>query len=311
MAGSLMSNERTGMSSLPYVMASLPPLFWAGNFVVARFFHEEIPPFQMSFWRWVIALAILLAWAAPLMRGQRETILAEWPRLALLGLIGVTGFNCLIYLGLGHTTVVNGALINAMMPVVTFFFAALLIGERVHGRQIAGLILCIVGVATIAARGEPGRLVQLGFDRGDLLILTGVLCWALYTVMIRWKPTGLPLPVFLAVTTLFGVLFHLPFVVWEAGQTTMTVTSANLLALLYLGIFPSLLAYILWARAVAALGPGKAGMFMYLMPLFSTVMAVLLLGEQLRLFHGVGALLIFAGIVIVTRRQAAAVKTAT
>ncbi len=284
-----------------YLFGILPPLFWAGNFFVARMFHEAIPPFQMSFWRWMLALAIVIVIAMPQLRQNRAVIRREWPFLAFLGAIGVTAFNCLIYLALNHTTVVNGALINSLMPVLTFLIALGLIGDRLSPRQVIGVVVCLAGAVVIVARGDPAQLAALDVNPGDLLVLCGVAFWALYTVLIKWKPTKLPLLAFLAVTTAFGVLLHLPFVAWEFNRMGgFALDLPNLSALVYLAVFPSLLAYIFWNRAVAAFGPGRTGTFMYLMPIFSALLAVGFLGESFRLFHLAGLVLIFAGIALVT-----------
>lgn len=292
-----------------YLFAMLPPLFWAGNFLVARMFHEVIPPFQMSFWRWLMALLIILPFTSRALSANIGTIRQELGFLVFLGAIGVAAFNCFIYAALQHTTVVNASLINSLMPVATFLFALVFIGDRLSPRQMLGVLICVAGAMFIIARGEIGLLTSLSFNAGDMLVLFGLTFWALYTVMIRWRKTVLPPMVFLTVTIAFGVLCHLPFVAWEyAGQGGFPPSAGNLAALLYLAIFPSLLAYIFWNRAVTALGPGRTGLFMYLMPIFSTLLAVLLLGEEFRFFHLAGMALIFLGIALVTRPPAAKSK---
>ncbi len=288
---------------LATLMAALPPLFWAGNFLVARIMHEAIPPIQMSFWRWLLALVILLPFV---MRGvitHRHLLRKEAGFLLLLGAIGVTAFNCLIYTALHHTTVVNAALINSLMPVATILFAFMLLGDRIGPRQAGGIALAILGALLIIARGDPSGLLRLELNRGDLLVLAGLMFWAGYTVLIRWRPTGLPLPVFLAAIIATGALFHLPFMAWElATRGGFSVGTGEIAALVYFAVFPSILAYIFWNRAVATLGPGRTGTFMYLMPIFSAILGVTLLGEAFRGFHALGFLLIVIGIALVTRQ---------
>ena len=297
-----------------YLFGILPPLFWAGNFFLARMFHQAIPPVQMSFWRWVLALAILLAFGFPQFRGNLPALRREWPYLAFLGASGVTAFNCLIYVALHHTTVVNASLINSLMPMLTILIAFALIGDPLSLRQLAGLAFCIIGAAVIVARGDLAHLAGLEVNPGDLLVLCGVGFWALYTVLIKWRPTRLPLLAFLAVTTAFGVLFHLPFLAWELRHAgAFAFVLPNIAAVVYLAIFPSLLAYIFWNRAVADFGPGRTGMFMYLMPIFSTLLAVAFLDEAVRLFHLAGLALIFGGIALATRpmRRPPAMRSAS
>jgi drug/metabolite transporter (DMT)-like permease len=285
-----------------YVLAIMPPLFWAGNFFVARLFHEAIPPFQMSFWRWVLALGIMLPFSLRAVIAARATIRDELGSLMLLGGVGVAAFNCLIYVALQHTTVVNAALINSLMPVATFLLALVFIGDRLAPRQIAGVGICAAGALFIVLQGQMSNLSGITVNRGDVLVLAGLTCWALYTVLIRWRKTALPPLVFLTLTIAFGVVLHLPLVFWEISMRgTFTANAQNMAALLYLAIFPSLLAYIFWNRAVAALGPGTTGLFMYLMPIFSTFFAMLFLEEAFRSYHFIGMVLIFSGIALVTR----------
>ena len=290
-----------------YLFAVLPPLFWAGNFLIARMFHDAMPPLQMSFWRWLLAFLVIVPFTARALIGSLPAIRRELGFLIFLGAIGITAFNSFIYAALQYTTVVNAALINSLMPVVTFLFALVFIGDRLSPRQMLGVVLCIAGALFIVARGELDLLLAFSLNAGDVLVLAGLTFWALYTVLIRWRKTALPPLVFLTVTIGFGVLFHLPLIAWEySRQGGFALNAANAAALAYLAIFPSLLAYIFWNRAVAALGPGKTGLFMYLMPIFSTVLAVLLLGEAFRFYHLAGMVLIFFGIAMVTRAAAAA-----
>lgn len=288
------------------LLAALPPLFWAGNFLVARAMRDAIPPFQMSFWRWALALAFLLPFVWSAAWRERSLLRRELGFLALLGAVGVTAFNCFVYTALHHTSVVNGALINSLMPAVTFLFALGLLGERLAVRRVLGLAVSLLGAATIAAGGQPERIADLAFNHGDLLVLCGLIFWAAYTVLIRWRRTQLSPLVFLTATVGLGTLFHVPLVAWELG--TSGGFSLNLrsgAALAYLAVFPSILAYVFWNRAVAALGPGRTAIFMHLMPLFSVALAVIFLGEPVHAHHAVGALLIVSGITFVTRPAAA------
>lgn len=285
-----------------YIFAVLPPLFWSGNFLIARVMRHDIPPIQMSFWRWTMAFLILLPFAAAQFRGQGPQIREEFRFLLLLGAVGITAFNCFLYSALHHTTVVNAALINSLMPVVTFIFALILLRERLRPVQIGGVILAILGAVLIIARGDFGALASFTLNRGDLLVMGGLTFWAAYTVLIRWRPTKLPLRVFLAITIGIGALLHLPLVAWEMAQVGgVAVSWETGASVLYFAIFPSLLAYVIWNKAVAAIGPGRTGMYMYLMPFFGAVFGVWLLGEPFLFYHLAGIALIFAGITFVNR----------
>lgn len=286
-----------------YIMAALPPLFWSGNFLIARIMHADIPPIQMSLARWTLALVLIAPFGLAQWRANVPRLRAELPFLIVLGGVGITAFNCFIYAALHYTTVVNAALINTLMPVVTFVLAALILRDRLGRRALAGVAVAVGGAALIILRGRVTELAGVELNRGDLLVIGGVCFWALYTVLIRWRRTALPLNLFLTVTIFFGVLIHLPFVAAEVATVGgFRPTWAALAAIVYFAVFPSLAAYILWNKAVAALGPGRTGMFMYLMPAFSAALGVGFLGEAFHLYHAAGIALIFAGIFLVTRK---------
>ena len=179
-------------ATLPTIfLAAFPPLFWAGNFFIGRLFSEVAPPFQLSFWRWVLAVTVLLPFSFPALMRLGPVVRREWPYLALLGALGVTGFNCLIYLALDYTSLASGAVTNATLPIMTLVIAAVLLSQPISRRQIAGLVVCVLGTAIIISRGSMEELLALNLQAGDLIVLAGVLCWSLYTVLIRWRPSAL------------------------------------------------------------------------------------------------------------------------
>lgn len=291
---------------LAYVIAALPPLFWAGNFLIARIMRDDIPPIQMSFWRWVLALAIMLPFAWSSLRLDRSRLREEWPFLALLGAIGVTAFNCFIYTALHHTTVINAALVNSLLPVVTIILAWVLLGERIFPLRALGITVSLVGAVLVIARGDLLALGDLEVGRGDILVVLGMSFWALYMVLVRRRPLGLKPLSLLGATTVFGIVFHLPFVLVETTASGIFVpTLHSLPALIYFAIFPSILAYVFWNRSIATLGPATTGMFMHLMPIFSAILAAALLGERLAWYHPVAFIVIVGGILLATRRPSA------
>lgn len=288
-----------------YLLAGLPPLFWAGNFVVARLMRDEIPPIQMSLWRWVAAAVLLLPFAAGDMRRDWPRIRGNLPFLVLLAVVGVTAFNSLIYVALHHTTVLNGALINSLMPVVTFVLAFFLLRERLSPRQLTGIVISLVGAVVVITQGRPLAALTLSLNRGDLLVLVGLSCWALYTTLVKWRPPRLQPLALLGVTFWLGALFHLPLVAWEISQQGgFQPSTSSLSAILYLAVFPSILAYVIWNRCIVLLGPGRTGMFMHLMPIFSGALAVSFLGERLGMYHLVAFSLVVFGIWLVTHPAA-------
>ena len=300
-AGSTVEASASAIPPLAYALAVLPPLFWSGNFLIARLMRDAIPPVQMSFWRWMLALLILLpfCWRA---------IVESWPRirgnlpfLALLGAIGVTAFNCFVYSALHHTTIVNAALVNSLLPVVTFLLAYAILKQKLAPKQLLGIAISLCGVILVICSGDPRRLLSFIPNEGDILVFAGMSCWALYTVLIRWRSAGLPPMAFLGVTVLFGVLFHLPAVAWEhAAQGGFRPTAPIIASLVYFAVFPSILAYIFWNRSVAVLGPGKTGMFMHLLPPLSALLGFVVLGEPIAWFHVTSFAIIVLGSWLVT-----------
>jgi drug/metabolite transporter (DMT)-like permease len=248
---------------------------------------------------------VLLPFALPQAATRRAELARELPWLATFGVVGIAAFNCFVYAALHYTTVVNGALINALTPVMTFLIALAMLDEPMPPRRLLGLALSLAGALAIISRGEAAALADLTFNRGDVLVLIGSAFWALYTVLLRWRPTRLPPILFLAATIGFGALVHLPLLAWEMTTAGVFVLDARTAAaLLYLGIFPSVLAYILWNRAVVVLGPSRTAMYLYLMPVFAALLAIVFLGETFYAYHALGILLIFAGIALVTRTPA-------
>ena len=288
---------------MSYLLLTLAPLFWAGNFVVARGIHEIVPPLSLAFWRWVLALGIyLLLFGRPML--QKKALLGtHWKLLALLGLMSVTNFTIFIYLALRATTVVNTALVNSFYPILIVVFSWIGFRDRVTLRQAAGILISLAGLFWILSRGRPAMLLGLHFSAGDLYTLAAGINWALYSVLLRKKPPGLDHFAFLGAIMLFGTLFLVPFYIGGmfAGQGfAPSVTAVG--AILYVAVFPSILSYLCWNRGVENVGANKAGIFVHLIPVFAILLAVLLLGEKLQVYHIAGMVLIFTGIFLTTLR---------
>jgi drug/metabolite transporter (DMT)-like permease len=288
-------------SRLFYILSVFPPLFFAGNFFVARLMTNDIPPFQMSFWRWACAFAMLLPFSSTHLQAASKAIRDEWRFLFLLSAIGVTGFNCLVYYALHLTTVVNAALVNSLMPVVTFVLAVAVLHERFSPQQLTGVAISLAGAAVLITRGMLANIAEVTFNRGDVLVLIGVSLWAGYSILIRMRPSKLEPLVFLTLTAGIGSALHIPLIAWEYVTIGGFAINFSVVAsVLYLAVFPSILAYIFWNRSVATLGPAKTSMFMHLMPVFSAVLAVTFLGETVHPYQIFGFALVFCGLYLVT-----------
>jgi len=289
----------------PYLLLTLASLFWAGNWVVGRAMRNDIPPVATGFWRWVVALLILLPFAAPELKRNWRVVRANWFTLALLGGLGAMLFNTMIYVGLQYTAATNGVLFNSVTPILIILMSWLAFRERLGAWQTIGVVLSLVGGAVIVARGEPQILAALRLNRGDLWLISAMLLWALYTIVLRRRPPGLSAIGFLAAMLLLGLPLLLPFYLWELftrGGFALSVPAVAALA--YYATLPSIVAYLFWNRGVAQIGPNKAGLFVHLMPVFGALLSVIFLGERLYPYHFVGAAMIFGGIWLTTRRSA-------
>jgi len=288
---------------LAYVGLVLTPLFWAGNAVVARGTVENIPPLSMSFWRWIIALAILLPFGFPGVWRHRQVIRQRFGSMLALATFSVAAFNSLLYFAATTTTATNIALINATIPIFVALLAWILLGDRTRPIQALGIALAIIGIITVVARGDIAVLTGLQAQPGDLIMVAAVFSWGLFSVLLRRQAVPLPALTFLTTQILLGTLVILPFYLTDlfffAGGFDLSRDTA--LPLLYFAIFPGILAYGFWNHGVHKIGPARAAIFMYLTPVFASVLAGVFLGESLGVFHIIGGLLILAGLLLATQ----------
>lgn len=295
-------------SSIRVALAGLllATLCWSGNALVARAFAGEIPPFALSFWRWSLALVLLLPFVArPLWQHRTALRAAGWRLLVLAGL-GIAGYNSLLYAAAQTTAAINITLVNTCLPLMTFIGAGLLLGEWPQRRAWWGMAVAVIGLLVLISKGRWASLASLAFNKGDLIMLLAVADWALYSLLLRrWAHYLLPIPALalLGMLMLLGVPLILPFYLYELAQGAhFSVTPHNLAAIGYTAIFASLLAYLAWNHAIRVIGAAKAALSNYLMPVFTAVLGWLLLGEGLQPYHWLGATLIFTGLLLGSQR---------
>jgi drug/metabolite transporter (DMT)-like permease len=279
------------------LLLALTALFWAAHWIVARAVHPHVTPVSLAFWRWVSALALLAPFAAPLLVREWPKVRAAWRPILFFGTCSTVLYNAIGYVGIKQTTATNAVLFQSVTPALIPLFAFVLFGERIRPRAVAGLVLSSCGVLAIVLRLDFSALGSLGANPGDLWLLANVALWALYTACLRWAPTGLNPFAFMLAVMLAGMLTGLPaYLVDFAAGGRFEPTWGSVLGTLYLGLFPSIVCYVMWNRGVAEVGPSRAGIYLHLIPLFGALMAVALLGEELRLYHAIGILLILLGI---------------
>lgn len=276
----------------------------AGNPVVGRGIIDDIPPAALTFWRFVAAVTALLPFAAGTVRRQARTYRAN-ARLFCVLAAGIAAYNGLLYLGVRTTTAINASLVLATIPVATTAVVVLVQGQRVGLAALAGVVLGLLGVLVTLARGDVGALLQLEAVPGDLLVLGAVAGVVAYTVLLRRLPPDLnPIGITLAVHVLALVLTA-PFYLWElAAVGGFEVTRSVVLAVLYVGVMSTAVSFSMFNYAIGVVGANRAAQFVYLTPIFASLMAVVFLGERLAPYHAAGLALIFAGVYFATRRGA-------
>ena len=276
-------------------------LLWSGNFVVSRLMVDEVPPVTLAYLRWSTAVLILLPFLARSLWRHRTAIHQNIGYLLLISLLGVTLFNTLIYLAGATTTAVKMSLIAITFPLFIVIFSALFLGEPLSRNRLLGILLVATGVSYLVTNGAPTDLLQLSLAVGDLWMMAAAILFAIYSILIRYKPATLSSGAFLATTFLLGLLLLTPWMIWEQLHhpwPTLSVTSVG--SVLYLGIFASIGSYLLWNRAIALIGPSNAGMIYYSLPLFSGAAAYWILSEPITSVHWISATLILSGIYLST-----------
>lgn len=288
----------------PYLILSVAPLCWAGNIVLARGMADTIPPVAFAFWRWTLALALILPFTLRQVALDWTEITRHWKWLFLLAVLGISGFNALLYSSVHTTTAINGALIQTSMPAVIVVLSRLMYRENVTGRQMKGVILCLLGAGLIVLRGDLRSLQALSLVQGDLLMVIAVLLYSLYSTLLRRRPPIHALS-FLTATFALGAAGLLP--VYLAELTIVgpfALGQSAVLSLLYVALFPSIVAYFCWNKGVDRVGPNRAGLFINLIPLFASLLSVWLLGESIQLYHIGGMGLIAGGMILFYRTPA-------
>jgi drug/metabolite transporter (DMT)-like permease len=286
----------------PYLLLALTALFWAGNFVVARGVHIHVPPIALAWTRWCFATLIILPFAAPYVRRDWPVIRANLPILTFFAVIGVGAFNTLSYTGLNYTTALNALVLQSSGPILIVLASFAIFGDLISLRQAIGITISLTGVLLMVARGDLSVLAGLELNRGDLLLLAALGLWGLYTAFLRLRPP-LHWLSFTAVTFFIGAAVNTPFFVWEhllVRQLQFDAPTAAAIA--YVSIFPSVLAYIFFNRGVELIGANRAGVCLYLVPLFGAVLAILLLGEEPQAYHFIGIAFILAGVSMAARK---------
>ncbi|MEQ6916235.1 DMT family transporter [Halomonas aquatica] len=277
----------------------LPPLgavlIWSGNMTINQLTVGSIAPSSIAFLRWVLALAVLTPFVLPAAWRHREAIRRQWPKLAVLGLLGMAMWQGLAYVAAETTSATNMGILAAMVPLLTVLLSALILREAPSLGGTLGGLVALVGVSLLLGHGNPLSLLELEVAIGDLLMVVAATCYALYGVMLKRWPLDMPPWVVLYLQAAFATLFLLPG--YLLGPMT-PVDDQNVWLILYAGIPASIITTFLWMRAIRQIGASQASIFINLMPVFSALIAMALLGERVAAYHLAGGALVLAGVIM-------------
>ncbi len=286
-----------------YLLALAATAFWAGNFIVARGLSHSVPPVTLAFLRWGTAVLVLLPFGIRPLCREIGIVRNNLGYLSLTAFFGVTICNTLVYVAAHTSKALNLSLIAMCVPAFIAVFARLFLGDALTARRIAGLVTAFCGAIVLVTYGQLWRLMNLTFSEGDIWMLGASATLAAYGILVRVKPTDLSPGAFLSATFIPGLLFLLPWLGWELTQVeSINFSLTSLGGIVYLGVGPSLLAFLCWNRAIAINGPVRTGFVLYFLPLFSGVAAFFLLGEPVQWIHLLSGIIIIAGVVVATRQ---------
>ena len=288
-----------------YIFLILTTLFWSGNFIVGKAASLfEIPPFTLNFYRWIFAWLILAPFTLKEVIDKKNYILKNIKLIIILGITSITIFNSIVYYSLNFTQVISGVLMISTIPVMIIFFCWLFRIEKTNVYQIFGVIFSLSGVVVIITRADLNILLNLNFNKGDIWMVVAMFSWAMYSALLRKKKFELSQLSLLQIIITAGLIFLLPAYLVELSLGYKTsINLPFILTLTYVVLFPGLASFIFWIKGIAIIGSNRSGIFLHLMPIFSTIMAILIFGEKFMIFHSIGAVLIIAGIILSSRGQ--------
>ena len=288
------------------IVLCLASLFWSGNFVIGRLASVEslVSPLSLGFYRWVIAFVILTPFCFSKAFNELPLLKKQPGMIFLIILTGPTLFNTLVYLGLTATTVINALLIISTTPMLIILFNKLLYRIDTNRYQMIGIIISLLGVSFVIAKGNYQNIFKSDFYSGDLFILLAVTSWALYSIFLKKNETGVSGFSFLYISFGLTVILLFPVYLFDIfiQGNYLKVTHQSLLAIGYTGIFPSIFSYICWNTGVALIGANKSGPYLHLMPIFGGILAFFIFQETLQIYHYAGIVSVIVGIIITNKK---------
>ncbi|MFY3790864.1 DMT family transporter [Ureibacillus sp. MALMAid1270] len=287
----------------PHLLLILATLLWGGNFVFGRAVTGEIPPFTLAFLRWCLAFLIFFPIAYKYTKRDWSKIRAHWPIVIVLALTGVASFNTLVYIGVYFTTSINGSLMNSLTPIFLYILSFVFLKIKVSRNQIFGTAISLIGVVIILTKGSIENLINFTFNLGDLIVIVAVFCWSIYSLLVKQYADRLPGFSTFLVSIGLGAIMLMPFSMYELAnlESPINWSAKTIGAILFLGIFASIVAFLCWNKGVVEIGANRAGIFLNLIPVFVTIFATIFIGEQLHFAQILGGLAVIGGVILTNR----------
>ena len=291
-------------NNLAYILLVLTTLFWSGNFIVGKAASTfEIPPFSLNFYRWLFAGLILLPFTFKEILKNKDYIFNNIGFFIVLGITSITIFNSTVYYSLYYMQVISGVLMISTIPVWIMFISSILGIEKTNKFQILGVVLSLLGVLFIITKSDLNVIKNLAFNRGDLIMASGMFAWALYSALLKKKTYEISQITLLEVVIISGLVFLVPIYILEMNFGNQIILGMPfVLTLSYVVIFPGLASFFFWIKGIGIIGANRAGVFLHLMPVFGSIMAIVFFGEKFMIYHLLGAIFIVAGITLSNKK---------
>ena len=289
---------------LAYTLLVFATFCWSGNFIVGKFAYLfEIPPLTLNFFRWISVWFILMPFTCKEIFYNWNYIKKNWIVISFMGVISISTFNSVVYFALNYTQVINVALVLAAIPAVTIIVSSLMKVDKTNIFQLIGLLLSVIGISAIISNADISKILALNFNKGDLWMLVCVICWSLYSTLLKKYSFKFSQFTLIQLMVSVGIIFLLPQFLYEKSiglETNFNITFFTIL--FYVVMFPALAAYYCWQKGIEIVGPNRATMFIQLMPLLSAVLAILIFQETFEVYHFIGASFILLGIYLSNKK---------
>jgi len=288
-----------------YIFLLLAALFWSGNFIVGKAASlYEIPPFTLNFYRWLFAWLILAPFTFKEIIEKKKYILDNIKLIIILGITSITLFNSIVYYSLNFTNVISGVLMISTIPVMIIFFSWIFKIEKTNIYQISGVIFSLFGVVVIITKAKLSLLLSLNFNKGDIWMVAAMFSWAIYSALLKKKKHELSQIALLQTIITMGLIFLLPIYIIEMKMGYhVTLNVPFVLTLIYVVLFPGLASFIFWIKGISIIGANRSGIFLHLMPIMSTILAIIIFEEKFMFYHFMGAILILIGIFLSSKKN--------